>query len=303
MSKKVLITGATGLIGTALCKKFIEEGYTVHYFTRDKKKIENRKDYQGFFWNPKEGIIDDKAFEGVSTIIHLAGAPISKRWTSGYKNKIISSRIEPMNLMYDRLKEIPHSVEHFISASGINIYPSSQTKLYTEEDQERDNNFITSVVEVWEDKAWEFKQLGMEVSKVRTGLVLSTQGGVLPTLAKPIKFGIGSPLGNGKQWQSWIHIDDIVGIYFFLTRHSMEGIFNAVAPNPVKNKRLLRRIAKKLNKPLWMPKVPKFVLKTVLGEMGSLAVDSQLVSAGKIREVGYRFKYPKLEAALNDLYQ
>ncbi len=204
-------------------------------------------------------------------------------------------------MMYERLEKINHSVGHFISASGISIYPSSSTKLYTEDEQSRSLNFITEVVEKWEAQARKFKSLGMEVSKVRTGLVLAKNGGLLQTLVQPVRLGIGSPLGSGEQWQSWIHIEDIAGIYLFLMRSNMEGIFNAVAPNPVKQKRLIKLIATKLNKPLWMPNVPGFAIKLLMGEMGSLALESQLVSANKIKEIGYHFQYPNLEPALDDL--
>src|SRR5690606_27524216 len=292
MKNVVLITGATGMIGSKLASLCLDEGMTVHYFHRDKNKIVSTDNLCGFYWNPQNNEMDMAAFEGVEAIIHLAGAPIAKRWTSSYKQEIIDSRIQPIRLMYENLAQIPHSVDHFITASGINIYPDSATKLYTEEDMERSDNFITSVVEQWEAEGGRFKELGMEVSKIRTGMVLAREGGVLPTLSKPIKFGLGSPLGSGEQWQSWIHIDDIVGIYMFVLQNTMEGIYNAVAPNPVKNKRLVHLIAEKLNKPLWLPAVPSFVLKTVLGEMGSLPLESQLISSNKLKKVGYVFKYP-----------
>lgn len=301
MKKKVLITGATGLIGQKLIELCSEKGIEVHYFTRDPSKVSHFKNAKGFLWDIKNRTLDDGAFQGVTTIVHLAGAPISKRWTISYRKTLVNSRVVPMQMMYERLEKINHSVGHFISASGISIYPSSSTKLYTEDEQSRSLNFITEVVEKWEAQARKFKSLGMEVSKVRTGLVLAKNGGLLQTLVQPVRLGIGSPLGSGEQWQSWIHIEDIAGIYLFLMRSNMEGIFNAVAPNPVKQKRLIKLIATKLNKPLWMPNVPGFAIKLLMGEMGSLALESQLVSANKIKEIGYHFQYPNLEPALDDL--
>ncbi|NLN25114.1 MAG: TIGR01777 family protein [Bacteroidetes bacterium] len=301
MKKKVLITGATGLIGQKLIELCSEKGIEVHYFTRDPSKVSHFKNAKGFLWDIKNRTLDDGAFQGVTTIVHLAGAPISKRWTKSYRKTLVNSRVVPMQMMYERLEKINHSVGHFISASGISIYPSSSTKLYTEDEQSRSLNFITEVVEKWEAQARKFKSLGMEVSKVRTGLVLAKNGGLLQTLVQPVRLGIGSPLGSGEQWQSWIHIEDIAGIYLFLMRSNMEGIFNAVAPNPVKQKRLIKLIATKLNKPLWMPNVPGFAIKLLMGEMGSLALESQLVSANKIKEIGYHFQYPNLEPALDDL--
>lgn len=297
----MLITGATGLIGQKLIELCSEKGIEVHYFTRDPSKVSHFKNAKGFLWDIKNRTLDDGAFQGVTTIVHLAGAPISKRWTKSYRKTLVNSRVVPMQMMYERLEKINHSVGHFISASGISIYPSSSTKLYTEDEQSRSLNFITEVVEKWEAQARKFKSLGMEVSKVRTGLVLAKNGGLLQTLVQPVRLGIGSPLGSGEQWQSWIHIEDIAGIYLFLMRSNMEGIFNAVAPNPVKQKRLIKLIATKLNKPLWMPNVPGFAIKLLMGEMGSLALESQLVSANKIKEIGYHFQYPNLEPALDDL--
>jgi len=301
MSKKILITGATGLIGSKLVSLCHENGIDVNYFTTSKEKIENRPNYNGFFWNPKAGEIDIKAFEGVSTIINLVGASISNRWTSSYKKTIIDSRVKSMELIYKSLQEIDHEVDHFISASGVNIYPSSLTKLYTEESTEVDDTFLAEVVSAWESAAVKFKGLGIDVAKVRTGMVLAKNQGALPKLVKPIKLGVGSALASGEQWQSWIHIEDIAGIYFFILQNNLEGIYNAVAPNPVQNKKMTKLIASELNSPLWLPNVPAFALKLVLGEMSMLVIDGQLVSSEKISKLGYVFIYHNIESALQDL--
>ena len=301
MIKKVLITGATGLIGSELVRQCHRDGIAVNYLTTSKEKIENSKNYKGFYWNPKEAEIDIKAFEDVTAIINLVGATISKCWTKKYKNIILDSRVETINLLYETLQEIDHNIVHFITASGVVIYPNSKTRLYTEEDKEVDETFLAEVVVAWEAAAAKFKNSGMEVSKVRTGVVLAKEEGALPQLVKPIKLGVGAPLGCGEQWQSWIHIQDIAGIYLFLLKNQLEGKYNAVAPNPVQNKKMTKMIASKLDSPLWLPNIPAFALKLLLGEMSVLVLEGQLVSSHKIEELGYQFKFYNLENALQDL--
>lgn len=301
MTEKVLITGATGLIGSELVKLCLSQGISINYLTTRKEKIKTETRYNGFYWNPEKGIIDTQAFTDVNAIIHLAGVPIAHRWTEKYKQLIIDSRVKSANLIYDSLKEMDHNIGYFISASGINIYPDSQTKLYSEENHEISDTFLGEVVKAWEAAAIQFKDLGMDVAKVRTGMVLAKDDGALPKLMQPIKMGIGSPLGNGEQWQSWIHLEDIAGIYCFLLTNKLEGIYNGVATNPVQNKRLVEVIANQLKKPLWMPNVPGFMLKLLLGEMASLVLEGQLVSSNKIKKLGYPFKFYNVESALQDL--
>jgi hypothetical protein len=301
MIKKVLITGATGLIGSELVRQCHNEGIAVNYLTTSKEKIEKSENYKGFYWNPKKGEIDIEAFDGVTAIINLVGASISKCWTKQYKKIILDSRVESINLLHDTLQNIDHNIVHFITASGVGVYPNSKTKLYTEEDNEIDDTFLAEVVVAWETAAAKFKNSGMEVSKVRTGVVLAKEEGALPKLIKPIKFGVGAPLGSGDQWQSWIHIQDIAGIYLFLLKNQLEGKYNAVAPNPVQNKKMTKMIASKLDSPLWMPNIPAFTLKLLLGEMSVLVLEGQLVSSHKIEQLGYQFKFYNLENALQDL--
>ena len=301
MIRKVLITGATGLIGSELVRQCHYEGIAVNYLTTSKEKIEKSENYKGFYWNPKKGEIDIEAFDGVTAIINLVGASISKCWTKQYKKIILDSRVESINLLYDTLQNIDHNIVHFITASGVGVYPNSKTKLYTEEDNEIDDTFLAEVVVAWETAAAKFKNSGMEVSKVRTGVVLAKEEGALPKLIKPIKFGVGAPLGSGDQWQSWIHIQDIAGIYLFLLKNQLEGKYNAVAPNPVQNKKMTKMIASKLDSPLWMPNIPAFTLKLLLGEMSVLVLEGQLVSSHKIEQLGYQFKFYNLENALQDL--
>lgn len=300
---KILITGATGLIGTELVALLLQNGVTVHYLTTSKKKIESKPNYHGFFWNPNQGTIDENALMGVDSIIHLAGATISKRWTAKYKQEIIESRILSSNVLYKALKDNPHSVKQIVSASAIGIYPDSLTKLYTEDNTEVDESFLGKVVMKWEESVNKFKSLNIKVAKIRTGLVLSNKGGALPEMEKPIKMGLGSPFGSGKQIQSWIHIQDLVELYFFAVQNELDGAYNAVAPNPVTNKKLTQEIAAVLNKPLFMPNIPKFLMSLVLGEMHTILFASQNVSNKKIESEGFNFRYKQVDKALKNLLE
>lgn len=298
---KVLITGATGMIGSELGALLLQNGHSVHYLSTSKKDLKNEPNYQGFYWNPQQGIIDENCLPGVEVIIHLAGAPISKRWTQSYKQEIIESRIVTANMLYKLLKTHEHAVAHFISASAIGIYPDSLTQTYSEDNKAIDTSFLGNVVDKWEESVDKFKLLNIKVGKIRTGLVLSDKGGMLKELEKPIKLGLGSPFGSGAQWQSWIHIDDLVHLYYYAILKQWQGVYNAVAPNPVTNAQLVKAVAHQLKKPVFMPNIPQFLMKLVLGEMHMLLFTSQKVSSQKVIDNGYEFKYKTLDKALENL--
>lgn len=298
---KILITGATGLIGEKLIIFFIEKGVIVNYLTTDKKKIKTESNCKGFYWNPAQGYLDINSLNGVETIINLAGASISKRWTSKYKEQILESRINALNTLYKALKSNEHSIKHIITASAIGIYKSDYQSLYSETDMVYSNTFLSTVVQKWEDSVSRFKLLSLIVTKVRIGVVLDKNAGALPQIVKPISNSMGAVLGSGKQYLSWIHIKDIVGIFDFLVTQKKEGIFNAVAPNPVTNEEITKVIASTINKPLFLPAVPTFVLKIILGEMAAIVLESQKVSSKKIESIGYKFQFSEIEPAIKDL--
>jgi len=298
---KVLITGATGLIGTKLVAELLQQNISLNYLSTSKAKIVEKPNYHGFYWNPSKGIIDQNAFQEIDVIVHLAGSPIINRWTEKNKKEIIESRTVSAQLLLDTLKKIPNQIKHYVSASAIGIYPDSFDKLWTENDIVVAPNFPGEVVAKWEASADKFKTLNINVCKLRTGLVLSNKSGFLVEMARPIKLGLGAPLGSGRQMQSWIHIDDLIQIYVSAIKYSWEGAYNAVAPNPVTNKELIKAIAKKMKKPLFMPNVPRWIMKLVLGEMHIMLFLSQYVSAEKVISKGFTFKYEFLEPALDDL--
>lgn len=297
----ILITGATGLIGHELEKLLLSKGITVNYLSTSKRKLKNNLNNKGFYWNPKTGEIDMRAFENVEVIFHFAGASIANRWTKKYKVELIESRVLSTRLLFETLKNNPNQVRQVIAASAIGGYASSYTKIYHENDPLDNPGFIGDVVRNWENEVNLFESINIKVAKVRIGLVLSTKGGMLMKLIQQAKLGIASSFGSGKQYQSWIHIDDLVQIFDFIYEHQEEGVFNGVAPHPTSNNELIKSIAKSMHKPFFMPNVPSFVLKLVLGEMHLLLLESQHVSCLKLLDKGFQFKYASLQKALLNL--
>ncbi len=195
---RILITGATGLIGSEIVKQCRLNNIAVNYLTTSKSKLETDPNYKGFYWNPSKNEIDTACLNEVDAIIHLVGASISKRWTASYKKTIMLSRVQTSQLLFDTLKNHPNQVKQIVSASAIGIYPSSLTNYYSEDFNTVSSSFLGQVVEQWEQVVDAFSSLNIMVSKVRIGLVLSAKGGALPEMAKPIKFGAGAAFGSGK---------------------------------------------------------------------------------------------------------
>jgi len=298
---KVLVTGATGLIGSKLTKVCLQKGWSVNYLTTSKSKISSKDNYKGYYWNPKNNEIDSSCFRGVEAIFHLVGANVSQRWTTDHKNEILSSRIQTTKLLFNTIKDNDYSIKKIVSASAIGIYPTSLTNYYDEENNEINPSFLGGVVDSWEREVDTFKSLNVEVVKLRIGLVLSEAAGALPKLSKPVKFGVGAAFGKGDQWQSWIHIDDLVSMFVYVMENDISGVFNGVAPNPVSNEELIKSIAKKMKRPLILPNIPKVILQLILGEMHEILFDSQRVSSKKIESLGFDFSYNNLQPALEDL--
>tara|TARA_R110002033_G_scaffold17360_4_gene47325 strand:- start:747 stop:1652 length:906 start_codon:yes stop_codon:yes gene_type:complete len=297
----VLITGATGLIGKEIVKQCHAEGINVHYLTTSKSKLTADSNYKGFYWNPNNNEIDHNCFDGVSAIINMVGASISKRWTDSYKTILLESRTKTAQLLQDTIKNHNYKIDQVVSASAIGIYPTSLVNYYDETTTEISDTFLGKVVHEWEAAVDGFKDLGCKVAKIRIGLVLAKDGGALKEIVKPIKFGAGAAFGSGKQWQSWIHVKDLASLFVFALQNNFEGIYNGVAPNPVSNKELTKASAKVLRRPLILPNIPKFVMKLVLGEMHILLFESQRVCSKKVESEGFDFKYVNLKPALEDL--
>lgn len=290
-------------MGQAIVKVLHDQGIAVNYLTTSKDKISNSETYQGYYWNPNKGEIDLDCFKNVGAVINLAGASIAKRWTPLRKKKIRSSRINSLRTLYRGMEQVDISLmDSFVSASAIGIYPDSLSKFYEENEKEVDDGFVGEVAQKWEAEVDSFKKFDINVSKVRIGIVLSTEGGALPQMAAPIKNFVGAPLGSGDQWQSWIHIEDLAQLFVFIIENNLKGTYNGVAPNPVTNAKMTKELARAMDRPLWMPNIPKFALKLLLGEMAYLLFSSQRVSSKKIENEGFGFQYPNICVALQQLY-
>jgi len=299
MSKHILITGASGLVGSRLTELLIEHGYHVSHLSRSNKKGLTPT----FIWDVEKKYIDPKAFEGVDIIIHLAGAGVAdKRWNEKRKKEILESRTHSTGFLFEKLKEYKHQVKTFVSASAIGYYGFTLgDELFTEESNPG-NDFLAQVVKEWEAEADQVNSLGVRVAKIRTGIVLSKKDGALEKMALPIKMFVGSPLASGKQYISWIHIDDLCGIFIeAMNNDKTTGAYNGVAPHPVTNKEMTIEVAKVLKRPLWAPNVPAFVLKIMVGEMANNVINGSNVSSFKIENEGYRFRFPDLDQTLKDV--
>jgi uncharacterized protein (TIGR01777 family) len=298
MTKTILITGGTGFVGSHLIPKLIGEGHNVSVLTTG-----TRTEYNGakcFNWNPSIEEMDEAALKNVTDIIHLAGASISKKWTPYYKQEIVDSRTQGPRTLKKYLLKKNQNINSFISASGVSIYPDS-TELATESSP-HDHSFIASVCEHWESAVDVMNNLCNRIIKLRIGIVLDKNDGALLPILKVVKLGIASPLGSGKQYMSWIAIKDLVSIFSWgLENNNIEGIYNAVAPNPVTNDEFMRATAKAIKKPYFLPKVPVFVMKVVLGEMSTLVLSSNRVSSEKLLNQGFKFEHDHLAEALQDI--
>ena len=301
MPKNILITGATGLVGKQLLAFLQKQGHAISVLSRKKNTI---PEVAVFTWDVEKQTIDANAFKGIDTIIHLAGEGIAdKKWTAKRKVQIIDSRVKSAQLLYRTIKETNAPIKTFISASAVGYYGDRRDE-FLWEDSGPGSDFLANCCVKWEDAADAGLEMGIRVVKLRIGLILSKKDGALAAIAKPIKFFVGAPLGSGRQWMPWIHLDDVVGIFAKAVEdHAMIGIYNTAAPYPVTNKLLTKRIAWHLSRPVWPIHVPKAVIRAILGESSILALMSSNTAAQKILDAGYKFNYLDLDEALKDIYR
>lgn len=300
----VLITGGTGLIGTAITKELLNRNYDVIILTRfpEKYSVDTpRLSYAS--WDIETQVIDTNAILKTDFIIHLAGANVGeKRWTSKRKNEILESRTKGSQLIVKALKENKNKIKAIISASAIGWYGPGDGNTFKETDPPSED-FLGITCKEWEAGIDPVISLGKRLVTFRTGIVLSKSGGVLKEFKRPLRFGIATILGNGRQVISWIHIEDLARLYVYaIENEKLHGIYNAVAPLPVTNKKLVIELAKKMKGKFYVSIfVPSVILKILLGEMSIEVLKSATVSSEKIKKEGYTFLYPSVKSAMKQI--
>jgi uncharacterized protein (TIGR01777 family) len=296
----ILITGGSGGIGKRLIPMLQAAGHQVRSIGRS---IPRASKLPSFIWNLETMTMDEAALDGVSHIIHLAGAGIAdSRWTIARKEEIITSRVIPIKLLADTLKARNQHIEAFISASGIGYYGAvTSAHIYTEDDAPAED-FLGKTCQLWEDAVQLFDGIAHREVRIRTGVVLDEQSGALPKLMLPAKFGIAASLGNGKQWMPWVHYEDLCRIYVkAIEDNDFCGAYNAVSPQHTTHKQVLSELSAALHKPFWLPSVPSFAMKTAMGEMADMLLDGSRVSSQRLVQSGFIFRHPDLKQAFTQI--
>ena len=291
-----MITGGSGLIGRRLSFLLKSRGYEVRILSRSNNPKNN---YKTFVWNVSEQYINDSAFEGLNHIIHLAGAGIAdKRWSEKRKKEIIASRVASTNLLYNTVKRLKTPLDSFISASATGYYGAITSETIFEEKDKPAKDFLGKVCSLWEDSIFQFNEIKIRTVALRTGIVLSKDGGALKKMKTPII----TSLGNGKQYMPWIHIDDLCELYIkAIEDEQFKGAFNAVSSEHISNLSFSKKISKIFNYPFLALGAPSFILQIVFGEMSTIILNGSRISANKIKQAGFKFKFENLEKALKNL--
>ena len=315
MSETVLITGGSGMIGQAITQALLKESYQVIVLSRHPQKPANQSSsVKWAYWNPDKNEIDISALQQAQHIIHLAGDPLADgRWTKAKKERILKSRTQSSELLFQKIKEHHISLQSFISASAIGFYgnhlsnknepSSSQFKGFNESDQAGED-FIAHVCQQWEQASSAIQNLGIRTVIIRIGLVLSDKGGLLAKIAPLAKKSLNVNMGSGEQIYPWIHVEDLARLFVYaLQDDTMKGVYNATCSveNQVNQKEFNALLAKHLHKKLFLPSIPSFLLKIILGEMSQMLLNGSYISNEKIIKQGFQFLYPKLPEAFNHL--
>jgi len=301
--KTILITGGTGLLGSHLIPLLKETGFRIHVLSRSSNPILHCDAV--FTWNVDQGEIDERAFEGVTHIVHLAGEGIADgRWTESRMKSIISSRVKSAELICGVLQKRNQRIEVLVSGSAVGWYGAKTDNLLHTEDESPESDFMGETCRLWEDAADAFDNVASRIVKVRTGIVLAKESGAFPKLIQPFRMHLGAALGSGNQQMPWIHIDDIVQVFYqAITNESWSGAINASATESCSNLEFSKTLAKILGRKLLPIHVPSVVLKMLLGDMSAVVLEGNRVSISKLKKQGFQFKFEKLGDALKNLIE
>ena len=297
---KILITGGSGLAGRSISELLVKQGHEVCWLSRQKGTLGNIKKFQ---WDVAKGYMDEAALEGTDAIVHLAGAGIiDKRWTTTYKKEIVDSRVKSSELLFATISKNNYEIKTLVGASAVGYYGSTQSDhCYTETDSPG-TGFLAETCITWEKSYKPFISYGIRTVVIRTGIVLSHNGGAYARMVPPFRFGLGAALAGGKQYFPWIHVKDLASIYVHALLHdNLSGAFNAVASEIVTNQEFSKQLAKSLHRPFFLPHVPEMVLKLALGERAMTITTGLKISNEKIKAAGFRFEFDNLEQALDNL--
>lgn len=297
----VVIAGGSGFLGQVLQEKLLANGSQVTVLSRNAEKIRQTDRMQAVEWL-KQGSRPEDNLENVDAIVNLAGESINGfRWTKQKIERIIKSRMEATGEIIRLIEKLESKPQVLINASAVGYYGMSDTDTFTEKSKSNASDFLAGTVQKWEEKAAEASRLGVRTVFARFGIILGNKG-ALPLMALPYKFGIGGTVGSGRQWVSWVHVEDAAGmIKFAIDTPAIEGPLNVTAPTPVQMKDFGKVIGSVLEKPHWLP-VPEFALKLMLGEMSSMLVSGQRVIPEKAIENQYDYLFPDLKEALKDIF-
>jgi uncharacterized protein (TIGR01777 family) len=294
--QNILITGGSGLVGQRITDQLEKKGYQVAWLSRS-----NQSGRKSFLWNVEKQEIDPEAVEWADAVIHLAGAGVAeKRWTPERKKLIMESRTQSTRLLFNSIEKATIRPNAIISASAVGYYGFNTGTSLVDENSPAGLDFLAEVVIAWENEAKKMEQLELRTVLLRIGIVLDAEGGALGEMLKP---PVAAPLGSGDQWMSWIHLEDLASMFLFaLEKTTLQGVYNAVGPNPATNQQLTKEAASAKRKPYLGIGVPGFALKLVLGEMAAMVLGGNRVSSQKIQKAGFEFEFPELKSALRDIF-
>lgn len=296
----ILITGGNGLVASHLTASLTSRGHEVRLLSRKRFQHLSAQVYE---WDIFSEYIEDGALDNVEVVFHLAGAGIAdEKWTESRKKTLFDSRIESTKLLCKKLGEMDQKPKVFVGASAMGFYGYEEFSHWSKEGDPRGKGFLADITSAWEEAANPIQDLGIRLVHARIGMVLSDRGGALEKMAQPIWWLVGAPIGTGRQVCNWIHVEDLVEmLIFFMVNSKIEGPYNAVASNPVTNAELTEYIADAIRRPLWLPNVPAFVLKLILGEMAEIVLEGHHLSNQKVLDAGFKFKYDQAQKAVEDI--